>query len=79
MPYWLREAVKQETGRKKTCHRQVDISVKNTGQNDKILLRMADGLAIMKKKGKERILWKRKTVPADHMLPAPIVPVSGVG
>ena len=53
MPYWLREAVKQENGRKKTCQRQVDISVKNTGQNDRILLRMADGLAIMKKKGKE--------------------------
>ena len=28
VPYWLREAVKQETGRKKTCQRQVDISVK---------------------------------------------------
>ncbi len=36
------------------------ISTKNIGRNDGILLRMADGLAIMKKKGKESILWKRK-------------------
>ena len=81
MPYWLREAVKQETGRKKDLSEAGRYLRKNTGQNDRILLRMADGLAIMKKKGKERILWKRKekTVPADHMLPAPIVPVSGVG
>ena len=25
------------------------------------------------------VVEKRKTVPADHMPPAPIVPVSGVG
>ena len=67
--------------KKKTCQRQVDISVKNIGQNDRILLRMADGLAIMKKKERKEFYGreKRKTVPADHMLPAPIVPVSGVG
>lgn len=55
--YYLQETGKQETGRKKICQRQDDISVKNTEQNDRILLRMADGLAIMEKKaGKERIL-----------------------